>query len=163
MTRREWLDAGEQRAWIGLLASASLLDAALDARLQADSGLSHTQYSILSRLSEAPGRTMHMNALARMTSTSQSRLSHAVTRLADLGWVERSRCPATARAVHATLTEAGWDIVAAAAPGHAAEVRRLVFDHLSREQVDQLSAITRAVLEALAGEGYAIPPAPQAS
>ena len=116
----------------------------------------------MSRLSEAPGRTMHMNVLARMTSTSQSRLSHAVARLEDLGWVERSRCPANMRAVHATLTEAGWHIVAAAAPGHVAEVRRLVFDHLSREQVHQLGAITQAVLEALAGQGYPVPPAPRA-
>jgi len=103
-----------------------------------------------------------MNVLARMTSTSQSRLSHAVARLEDLGWVERSRCPANMRAVHATLTEAGWHIVAAAAPGHVAEVRRLVFDHLSREQVHQLGAITQAVLEALAGQGYPVPPAPRA-
>jgi hypothetical protein len=61
--------------------------------------------AVTSRLSDAPGRTMHMNALAAITSTSQSRLSHAVARLADLGWFERSRCPANMRAVHAALTE----------------------------------------------------------
>lgn len=157
MAKKKWLDADEQRVWIGLIATMTLLDAALDRQLQQDSDLSHAQYGMLSMLSEAPDRTMHMSELAVVTSSSQSRLSHAVARLEDEGWVLRSRCPGNKRAVHATLTDAGYALVRAAAPGHVAEVRRLFFDHLSREQVAQLAGITATTLQALADDGYQTP------
>jgi hypothetical protein len=44
-----------------------------------------------------------------------------------------------------------------AAPGHVAEVRRLLFDHLHPEQVEQLEAVTGAALGVLAREGYPTP------
>jgi DNA-binding MarR family transcriptional regulator len=157
MTQKKWLDADEQRVWIGLIATFTLLDAALDRQLQRDSELSHAQYGMLSMLSEAPDHTMHMSQLAVLTSSSQSRLSHAISRLEEEGWVVRNRCPSNKRAVHATLTDKGYALVRAAAPGHVAEVRRLFFDHLSREQVDQLGAITAKTLQALADDGYEPP------
>lgn len=157
MTTKKWLDDDEQRAWIGLIATLTLLDVALDRQLQRDSGLSHAQYGILARLSESPHRTMHMSELAVVTSSSQSRLSHAVARLEDEGWIVRVRCPDNRRAVHATLTETGYQLVVAAAPGHVGEVRRLLFDHLSRAQVAQLIDVTTTALTVLAAEGFDIP------
>lgn len=157
MAKRKWLDADEKQAWIGMIATLTLLDVALDRQLQESSGLSHAQYAILSRLSDAPGRMLHMSALAAMTSSSQSRLSHAVSRLEDSGWVIRERCPENGRAVHATLTDSGMALVRSAAPGHVAEVRRLLFDHLSKEQVLQLGSITESALQVLAKEGYETP------
>ena len=41
----------------------------------------------------------------------------------------------------ATLTDAGYAALAAAAPSHVEDVRSLVFDQLSTEQVDELRAI----------------------
>jgi len=144
-----WLDPEEQQAWSGLMTMFNLLDVALDRQLQQDSGLSHTQYGILSRLSRQPGRTMHMSELAASTSSSQSRLSHAVTGMEAKGWVSRSRCLSSRRMVHATLTAAGYDLAVKAAPGHVREVRRLVFDQLSRERMRSLIGVTQAVLNAL--------------
>ena len=157
MVDTRWLDADEQRAWLGLIATMTLLDGALDRQLQRDSGMSHAQYGIVSRLSEAEGHAMHMSELAAWTSSSQSRLSHAVGRLEELQWVARSRCPQNKRAVHATLTDAGQAAVVAAAPGHVAEVRRLLFDHLDADQVGQLNSVSRTVLQALAVEGCRLP------
>jgi DNA-binding MarR family transcriptional regulator len=154
MAKKMWLTEDEQHAWIGLIATMTLLDAALDRQLQQVSGISHTQYRILAQLSQASGRTMHMTALATRTSSSQSRLSHAVARLEEDGYVERYRCADNKRSVHARLTDAGWALVVATAPGHVAEVRRLVFDHLTPEQVQQLSEVTHIVLDVLAEEGY---------
>jgi DNA-binding MarR family transcriptional regulator len=152
MTGRRWLDDDEQRAWTGLIAMFTRLDAALDRQLQRDCGLSHRQYGIMAQLSTAPDRTMHMSELAGLTNSSQSRLSHAVSRLEEQGWVTRARCPVSKRAVHATLTEAGYQLVVAAAPGHVAEVRRLLFDHLDAGQVRQLGEITAGTLGGLAAE-----------
>ena len=156
MTTR-WLDAEERHAWMGLLASTALLDAAMDDQLRRDAGITHTTYSILAGLSEAPQPTLHMHQLALITSHSASRLSHAVTRMESEGWVTRSPCPHNGRAVHATLTRAGRAFVRSIAPGHVQTVRRLVFDRLSAAQVKQLTRISGAVLDALAAEGYPVP------
>ncbi|MFF1874472.1 hypothetical protein [Kitasatospora herbaricolor] len=43
----------------------------------------------------------------------------------------------------AVLTDAGWDKVAATAPGHVAEVRRLLIDPLTKAQYKQLREIGR--------------------
>jgi hypothetical protein len=51
------------------------------------------------------------------------------------------------------LTEAGWQKVVAAAPGHVGAVRRFVIDALTPEQVEQLSSISSAMLKQLDPEG----------
>src|ERR1700760_4303056 len=98
--RMKWLSTQEQQAWIGLLASTSALMFATDQQLQADSGITFNTYSILAALSEGPDRTLHMSELAGIAGHSQSRLSHAVSRLEKLGYVQRSVCAADKRAVH---------------------------------------------------------------
>jgi DNA-binding MarR family transcriptional regulator len=157
MTKRKWLSDREQVAWSQLMATVSLLDTALDQQLQEDSDISHATFVILTVLSQAPDRQLHMSDLAALSSSSQSRLSHAVARLEEAGWVTRSRCPVNKRQVHAQLTEAGFAVVKAAAPGHVQQVRRLVFDRLSPAQVDQLAEITRVLLGGLAEAGHASP------
>ncbi len=47
------------------------------------------------------------------------------------------------------LTDAGHAALAEAAPGHAAEVRRRVFDLLSREQVESLADISSTLAAGL--------------
>ena len=72
-----------------------------------------------------------------------------VRRLEERGLVERSPCPEDGRATNARLTEAGWDAVVAAAPGHVDAVRRHVVDVLTREQLEQLRGIGDALLTRL--------------
>jgi hypothetical protein len=52
---------------------------------------------------------------------------------------------AAARANLARLTEAGYEKVMEAAPIHVAEVRRLIFDVLTREQVVALGEIATRI------------------
>ena len=144
-----WLDDDEQRAWRALIALINVLPTALDRQLQEEAGVGHTYYTILAMLSEAPDRSLRMTQLAEITSTSQSRLSHAVSRLEERAWVERLPCPSDKRGQLARLTEAGYDVLVRVAPLHVREVTRLVFDPLTPEQVGQLeelaSTITRQV------------------
>ena len=144
-----WLDDAEMRTWkttAGLLLG---LPAALDAQLQRDAGLSHFEYLILASLSEAPARTMRMSTLAAHCEGSLPRLSQAVSRLEKRGWVRRTPDPSDGRYTLAVLTGDGWDKVVATAPGHVEEVRRLVFDPITKAQARQLgdivTRITRAV------------------
>ncbi|HSF26259.1 MAG TPA: MarR family transcriptional regulator, partial [Actinomycetes bacterium] len=98
------------------------------------------------RLSEAPDRALRMRELAEAASSSRSRLSHAVARLEERGWVRRTPCPTDRRGQVAELTGAGFAALAAAAPGHVAQVRRSVIDRLSERQLRQLERISRAIL-----------------
>jgi DNA-binding MarR family transcriptional regulator len=100
-------------------------------------------------LSEAPDRSRRMSDLARRSNQSQSRLSHTVARLEDRGWVRRERAVDDGRGNLAVLTDAGWDVVRAAAPGHAAAVRDAMFESLTTEQTRVLGEALGAVLERL--------------
>lgn len=144
-----WLTGDELAAWLAYRAGTTLLEAALDRQLQQDAGIPLAYYQILAMLSEAPGRTRRMGDLAALTQFSQSRLSHAVSRLEHHGWVRRAPSPGDRRSTLATLTEQGHAALAAAAPGHVRAVRALVLDRLTPGQVAQLHAIFRAVADGL--------------
>jgi DNA-binding MarR family transcriptional regulator len=141
-----WLTDDERDAWIPLIGVLIKLPAALDAQLLRDSGLSHFEYMVLSRLSEAPERTLRMSDLAILANGSLSRLSHVVTRLERRGWVRREACAEDGRYTNAVLTGEGWAKVTATAPGHVAAVRQFVVDALSPEQIGQLREIARAIM-----------------
>ena len=147
MTR--WLAPEEQATWRAFLTATRALMETLDRELQHDAGLPHAYYEILVRLSEAPGRQLRMSDLADATGSSRSRLSHAVARLAESGWVRREDCPTDRRGQLAVLTDDGFRMLAAAAPGHVEGVRRHLFDPLSPAQVDQLRRISEALVEHL--------------
>jgi DNA-binding MarR family transcriptional regulator len=155
MSEPRWLTEREQLAWRSFMAASALLSAQLDRELQRDSGIPHAYYEILVRLSEAPGRTLRMSQLADASDSSRSRLSHAVARLEEAGWVRRGTCPTDRRGALASLTDAGFAALAGAAPGHVESVRRHLFDQLTPEQVDQLARISEAVLGGLRGDDAA--------
>jgi DNA-binding MarR family transcriptional regulator len=143
-----WLTAEEQHAWRVFLTANHTLFSIVEGQLQRESGIPHGYYEILVRLSEAPGRALRMSQLADASTSSKSRLSHAVARLEERGWVERIDCETDRRGQVALLTPAGFAALEAAAPGHVEQVRRALFDALSPEQVAQLCAISEAIVGA---------------
>src|SRR5215471_15967747 len=143
-----WLSAHEQQCWRAFLIACQSLYGAIDAQLLRDSGLPHGYYEILVHLSEAPDRELRMTQLANASTYSKSRLSHAVARLCERGWVERRDCPTDRRGQIARLTDDGFAALAAAAPGHAEHVRRSLIDALTPEQLVQLAEISSAILAA---------------
>jgi DNA-binding MarR family transcriptional regulator len=149
MSGTRWLDPGEQQAWRAYLEATMLLFDELDRQMQQDSGMPHAYYEILVRLSENEGLEMRMSELAIRTRSSRSRLSHAVARLEERGWVERRDCPTDRRGQVAHLTDKGIAVLAAAAPSHVATVRAHLIDRLSPEQIVQLAAIGSAIVAGL--------------
>jgi DNA-binding MarR family transcriptional regulator len=140
-----WLSTEEQRAWRAYLEATVLLFDALDHQLQRDSDMPHGYYEILVRLSEADSRTLRMSELADATRSSRSRLSHAIARLEERGWVERVECVTDRRGQLAHLTDRGLEVLSDAAPGHVGAVRDALIDRLTPEQVTQLREIAEAV------------------
>ncbi|GLZ40201.1 MarR family transcriptional regulator [Actinokineospora sp. NBRC 105648] len=139
-----WLDPEQQRSWRALVEGAGQLLARVDRHLRDTHGLTLAEYEILVRLSEGHA---HMSELATQVSHSRARLSQTVDRLVRAGLVERSPCPEDRRGVHATLTERGAGTLAAAARDHVLEVRRLVVDVLS---ADELTAVGTAMAKVAA-------------
>ena len=148
-----WLTEEQQQAWFALIAVVTWLPEALDTQLQQDSGISHFEYQVMAMLSMSPQRTRRMKEVAALANGSLTRLSRTVDRLEKRGWVTRRPDPEDGRSTLAVLTDAGWDKVVASAPGHVAEVRRLVFDPLTRAQMRQLRGIATRIRQVLEPDG----------
>ena len=148
-----WLTAEEQQTWLELIGVLTWLPDAIDAQLQRDAGVSHFEYQVMAMLSMAPQRTRRMSEVAALANGSLTRLSRTVDRLDKRGWVIRRPDPEDGRATLAVLTDAGWNKVVATAPGHVAEVRRLVLDPLTRTQVRQLHEIATRIRQAVDPSG----------
>lgn len=146
MASPRWLNDDEQATWRALIATIGLVEESLDKQLQRDSEIPHAYYMILAMLSEAEGRSLRMSELANINNYSQSRLSHAVARLEERGWVRRDRCPTDKRGNIAVLTDAGWDALIEAAPGHVEEVRHRIFDPLTAAEAHQLGELCQKIL-----------------
>jgi DNA-binding MarR family transcriptional regulator len=144
-----WLDTGEQQAWRAWMYSNLLLQGRLDRELTRETGISMTYYEILVQLSEAPGHRMRMSQLAEECLSSRSRLSHAVARLEERGWIRRQVCPEDGRGQLAVLTDEGFAALEAAAPVHVESVRRHLFDQLSPAQVAAMRDIGETLLRHL--------------
>lgn len=153
MTDTRWLSDDEQRSWVRFAAVLELLPAALDLQLTRDEHLTHFDYFTLAMLSETPDRTLRTSALAARTNATLPRLSRVLTRLEEAGFVARTPCPEDRRATNVTLTDAGWDKVVQAAPGHVEHVRSLVLDALTPAQIEQLGEISAALLTKLDPDG----------
>jgi DNA-binding MarR family transcriptional regulator len=147
-TQTRWLTAEEQRTWRSFLTGVQALLSAVEGQLQRESGIPLGYYEILVRLSEADGRLLRMSQLAEVSASSKSRLSHAVARLEERGWVERLNCDTDRRGQFARLTDAGFAALETAAPGHVEQVRRSLFDLIKPEQAERLAEIMAVVAAA---------------
>ncbi|WP_019631704.1 MarR family winged helix-turn-helix transcriptional regulator [Actinomadura atramentaria] len=141
MTEPRWLDATQQRAWRAYVDGSAKLTELMDRDLKTRHGLSVSEYEILVRLSEAPGRRLRMAELAEHASQSRSRLSHTCARLESKGFVQRDHCPSDKRGVFCNLTDEGFAKLDRAARDHVEVVRTYLVDVVSP---DDLAAIGRA-------------------
>ncbi|GAA2786246.1 MarR family winged helix-turn-helix transcriptional regulator [Nonomuraea dietziae] len=144
-----WLTEDEQSTWQAFGMASRLLVDRLDRDMQAQGGMPITYYELLVLLSGAPERTARMSDLAKWTNSKPSRISHAVNKLEEAGWVRREHFAGDRRGWLAVLTDKGQAALEAAAPGHVASVREHLVDPLTPEQLTQLGDISRVLLSHL--------------
>jgi DNA-binding MarR family transcriptional regulator len=155
---------------------SALLDLQVARDLASDSGLSESDYDVLSTLTEdplspvqavpadkaagapatRPGGTepsWRATALADRLLWSTSRLAHHVGRMERRGLVAKGTCGDDGRGATVFLTPLGRQVLENAAPLHVKSVRRHFIDVLSPEEINQLAAITTKMLDHLAAEG----------
>lgn len=95
-----------------------------------------------------------MSVLAAHADGSLPRLSQVIARLERRGLVRRIPDPDDGRYTLAVLTDAGWDAVVAAAPGHVEAVRNLVLDPLTKSKTRQLRDICLRILSVVDPGGH---------
>ena len=150
MTEPRWLQPDEQVEWVSFVLATRLLWSQFERDLQRDAHLPVAYYEILSTLSETQGHALSLSQLATLLQVSPSRLSHALARLEEMGWVRRELCGGDRRKWRAVLTDEGMTALRAAAPVHVESVRTHLLDPLTPAQVAQLGEISRAILAHLA-------------
>jgi DNA-binding MarR family transcriptional regulator len=156
MTEVRWLTEDQQRSWRAYLEGTARFVAALDHAHDVGIPLSLGEYHLLVQLSEQPGRTLRMSALADGLALSRSRLTHTVDRMEKRGLVERQAVPGDRRGVNCVMTDAGWELLVEAAPLHVAAVRRLMVDVLDPEEFTTLGrAMAKVALGARAATEHA--------
>ena len=143
----------QNRAWRSLVLVTHVLDDALDRQSQRDGDLPHAYYKVLVFLYETPGRRLTMGELAAQQRYSTSRMTHAVTAMEKSGWLRRTVSPTDRRVRLVELTQRGIDLVRAVSPQQVVDVRQKVFANLDSMQVQQLEAISLAIVDGLDGDG----------
>ncbi len=115
-TTPRWLDAEEMRAWLAYVEFSTLLSDHLNRQLRRDAGMTHSDYILLAHLSSIPQGTLTMSELAERLKITRSRLTHAVTRLQEAGYLDRHEDPENRRSQLAVLTPQGREFLGARPP-----------------------------------------------
>jgi DNA-binding MarR family transcriptional regulator len=147
-----WLDEEQQRSWRALVVGTTLLMDRLDDDLRREFNISLTEYEILVRLSERPGRAMRMAHLADALAHSRSRVTHTIDRMERAGHVVRGSTPEDGRGIVATMTDAGYALLEEAAPRHVEGVRAYLVDRVDGDDFRALGRAMDAVTDHLIGD-----------
>jgi len=136
-----WLNEEEMTIFRGFLEASNRITAHLSDALKARTGLTMDDYEVLVHLSEAEPSRLRMTDLSNRLLHSQSRLTQRVNRLAKQGLVVREPDPDDGRGTFAVLTDAGRNVLQAAAPGHLHDVRAVLMDHINAAERETLAEV----------------------
>ena len=148
------LTSDEEAAWRALGRLVIVLPRLIDAEMLRREGLTHSEYLVLVVLSEAPDRSQRMSELTAQVPITPSGLTRLMERLERQGLVTRQQASGDGRGQVGTLTDAGFDRLRAAWPGHLADVRRIVLDNLSELDLPTFARALNAI------SAYEIEPPP---
>lgn len=144
------ISAAEERTWDAATLAFRLLDQRVERDVQQEADLPLTYYELLVLLSKDEHRSLRMSELAERTHTRPSRITHAVRKLTEAGYVERVHCETDRRSWFASLTPQGQEVLDRAWVPHVRSIRENLLDVLSEEQRAQLLDISRTLLSRLA-------------
>ena len=150
------LTPAEEALWRALMRLMLTLHRALDEDLLRARGMTANEYTVLMNLSEAPNRELRITELADAAALSVSRMSRLIDDLQSRNLVAKRRSEDDGRGNVASLTRQGIARLEAAYPDHLASARRLVLDHVDRDDLPRvartLEVIATQLDERAAGE-----------
>jgi DNA-binding MarR family transcriptional regulator len=139
------LDRQELGAYFALMEVTSLLRHAVEQHLRAEGDLSYVQWQILARLEDSPTGSHRMTDLADSVVYSRSGLTYQAGLLETRGLIRRSPSPDDERSTEVTITDAGRALFARVLPGHIEVVSGLLFEPLSRKDIETLTELLTPV------------------
>jgi DNA-binding MarR family transcriptional regulator len=107
-----------------LVEAYSGLGQQLGRSLEQESGIPHTWFEVLLRISRADGGQITMGALAQQVALTTGGITRMLDRMIAAGLVQRVPCPTDRRVHFAGLTEQGRAKLDEAAKVHAANLRQ---------------------------------------
>jgi DNA-binding MarR family transcriptional regulator len=132
--------------WLRIVQVHDRITRRVDSALHREHGLSLTGFEALRRIAEAPDGQATMGQVAEALGLSRPGVTSTVDRLVADGLVMRERGDDDRRLLHARLTAAGRDRVAAAGRTHDEHVAQLLAPH--GEDADPVTAAHARVSEA---------------
>lgn len=151
--RARRLTAEQLATWRAFIETSQRLRAVLGARLQAETGLSPGDYTVLLALNEANANRMRSSALAEHIGWQRSRLSHHLGRMERRGLIRRDECAADSRGAEITATDEGLGAFRRASGPHLRAVDELFIAALTPAQFGALGEAITALQDHLAGAG----------
>ena len=145
-------------AFARLMRAHAALTRELSARLLTDHGLSITDYQCLLTLAHAEDGAMRRVDLAEQLLLTPSGVTRLLDGLERDGWVTKGSCSTDARVTYAVLTDEGRDHLEAAGRSHVAQVRELIDDQFSAEELETLVELLGRLPGGSAGRGEACSP-----
>lgn len=134
-------DAVEARAqgWRALAALHARLESRIERALQAEHGLSVSEYTVLDVLSRQDGWHMRMQQLANAVVLSQSATTRLVTRLEDQGHLSRYLCDTDRRGIYTEVSESGQELLARARPTHDRALSEALDEAMAMPELEPLA------------------------
>jgi DNA-binding MarR family transcriptional regulator len=129
----KFLSPQELRIWHAFLFMGEDVLGRVGRDIAQETGLSGSEFSVLSRLASLGKGEMRQQALATVMGWDKSRLSHQLTRMQQRSLIERR--PTDGKAVLVVLTKLGREKLDEARPIHADSVRRNLLSRLTPEQI----------------------------
>ena len=114
-------------SWRSLSATHAAVHAALDSELRREHGLSAVEFEVLECIAARSDGKARMQELSDGVHLTQSTCSRVVARLEEEGLAKRATCDNDRRGIFASVTDAGRERLAAAAPSY----RRVITEKLS--------------------------------
>lgn len=135
----------ELATWRAFIETTDQLRSTLAARMQAESGLSPSDYAVLLALHDADHHRLRSSVLATCIGWQRSRVSHHLARMERRGLIERQECVTDSRGAEIVLTAAGSAAFSQASRPHLRAVRELFVDALTADQLEAVHDITAAL------------------
>jgi DNA-binding MarR family transcriptional regulator len=129
----------ELAAWIRFLRAHAAVTRELSSRLEAQHGLTLSDYDVLVQLYFAPDYKLRRVDLARTVILTASGITRLLDGLERAGWVAKARCESDARVTYAVLTEAGLARFEEAQRTHLADIEELFGSKFSPQEREQLA------------------------
>ena len=134
------LSPRELRAWHAFKSMGEAVMERVGRDIVEATGLSGSDFGVLSRLADLGKGEMRQQALAVSMGWDKSRLSHHLTRMQSRDLIERR--DGESRVVLVRLTKEGRAKLEMARPVHAASVRRNLLSRLSAAQMETMVRVS---------------------